>query len=89
MSADDLANIIDKTILVLTIAIIARALITWVPNIIDPRGPIAEFLFTITEPILAPIRSIMPRMGMFDFTPMIAIILLQVIGQVAIRYIQS
>jgi YggT family protein len=89
VSADDLANIIDKTILVLTIAIIARALITWVPNIINPRGAIAEFLFTITEPILAPIRSIMPRMGMFDFTPMIAIILLQVIGQVAVRYIQS
>jgi YggT family protein len=58
-----------------------------VPNLIDPRGPIAEFLYTITEPILAPIRSVMPRMGMFDFTPMIAIILLQVIREVLIRVI--
>ena len=89
MSSNDLANIIDKTFLVLTIAIIARALITWIPNLIDPRGAIAEFLFTITEPILAPIRSVMPRMGMFDFTPMIAIILLQVIRQVLIEFIQS
>lgn len=87
MSSTDLANIIDKTFLVLTIAIVARALITWVPNLIDPRGPIAEFLYTITEPILAPIRSVMPRMGMFDFTPMIAIILLQVIREVLIRVI--
>ena len=84
MSSNDLANIIDKTFLVLTIAIIARALITWIPNIIDPRGPIAEFLFTITEPILAPIRSVIPRMGMFDLTPMIAIILLQVIRGVLV-----
>jgi YggT family protein len=89
VSSADLANIIDKTILVLTILIIARALITWIPNIIDPRGAIAEFLFTITEPILAPIRSVIPRMGFIDLTPMIAIILLQVIGQVAIGYIQS
>ncbi|HEY7467343.1 MAG TPA: YggT family protein [Dehalococcoidia bacterium] len=89
MSSTDLANIIDKTFLVLTIAIVARALITWVPNLIDPRGPIAEFLYTITEPILAPIRSVMPRMGMFDFTPMIAIILLQVIREILIRAITS
>jgi YggT family protein len=85
VSSNDLANIIDKTFLVLTIAIIARALITWVPNLIDPRGGIAEFLFTITEPILAPIRSVMPRMGMFDLTPMIAIILLQVIRGILIK----
>jgi YggT family protein len=89
VSSTDLANIIDKTFLVLTIAIVARALITWVPNLIDPRGPIAEFLYTITEPILAPIRSVMPRMGMFDFTPMIAIILLQVIREILIRAITS
>jgi YggT family protein len=89
VSSTDLANIIDKTFLVLTIAIVARALITWVPNLINPRGPIAEFLYTITEPILAPIRSVMPRVGMFDFTPMIAIILLQVIREVLIRAITS
>lgn len=89
MSSNDLANIIDKTFLVLTIAIIARALITWVPNLIDPRGAIAEFLFTVTEPILAPIRSVIPRMGMFDLTPMIAIILLQVIREILIRAVAS
>jgi YggT family protein len=36
---------------------------------------------TITEPILAPIRSIMPRM-MFDFSPIIAILVLQAISRV-------
>ena len=78
-----IANIIDKTILVLTIAIIIRALLSWFPNI-DPRNPLVEFIVAITEPILVPIRAVMPRIGMIDLTPMIAIILLQVIGQVLI-----
>jgi YggT family protein len=89
VSSTDLANIIDKTVLVFTILIIARAFLSWVPNLIDPRGPIAEFLVTVTEPILAPIRSVMPRMGMIDLTPMIAILLLQVIGRVLIEGIQG
>jgi YggT family protein len=78
-----IAQIVDKTALVLTIAIIARALLSWFPNI-DPRNPLVEFLIGITEPILAPIRSIMPRMGMLDLTPMVAIIVLQVIRGVII-----
>jgi len=79
-----LADIIDKTVLVLTIAIIARALMTWIPNL-DPLNPIVQFVIAITEPILKPIRSVMPRGMMIDFTPMIAIVLLQVIKGVMIR----
>ena len=75
-----IVDIVNATILVLTIAIIIRALLSWFPNV-DPRNPLVEFLLTITEPILAPIRSVMPRM-MFDFSPIIAIFLLQIIGRV-------
>ena len=82
-----IAEIVDKALLVLTIAIIGRALLSWFP--IDPRNPIAEFLVTVTEPILAPIRSILPRMGMFDLTPLVAIILLQVIGNIVVRALES
>lgn len=76
-----LAEIIATSLYVLTILIFARAIISWIPGIIDPRGPIAEFLITVTEPILAPIRSLMPRM-MFDFSPMLAILLLSVLARV-------
>jgi YggT family protein len=76
-----LAEIISTAVYVMTILIVIRALLSWVPNLIDPRGPIAEFLYTVTEPILAPIRSLMPRM-MFDLSPLIAIFLLQAIGRV-------
>ncbi len=73
-------TIVSAAVWVLTILIIVRALMSWVPNLIDPRGPIAEFLYTTTEPILAPIRSLMPRM-MIDFSPMIAIFVLQIVLQ--------
>ncbi len=76
-----MAEVIRATVLVLTIAIIGRALLSWFPNV-NPHNPIVEFLVTITEPILAPIRSVMPRGMMIDFTPMLAILLLQVIGRV-------
>jgi YggT family protein len=81
-----MAQIIDATILVLTIAIIGRALISWIPNL-DPRNPLVEFLVTVTEPILAPIRSVMPRGIMFDFSPIIAIFLLQLIGRALVAYL--
>ena len=76
-----LSEILTTAITVMTILIIARALLSWVPNLIDPRGPIAEFLYTVTEPILGPIRSLMPRM-MIDLSPLIAIFLLNAIGRV-------
>jgi YggT family protein len=78
-----IAEIVSVTVYVLTIAIFIRAILSWFPGI-DPRNPLVEFLIGITEPILAPIRSIMPRMGMLDLTPMVAIIVLQVVGQVII-----
>ena len=62
---------------VLTVAIIIRSLLSWV----SPRPTsITVFMDKITEPVLSPLRRIMPRAGMFDFTPMAAIILLQIIA---------
>ena len=74
MNSADLLQIVDSTILVLVFAIIGRSLCSY---FMDPRNAIYEFLYTITEPLLAPLRRIMPRMGMFDLTPMAAILLLQ------------
>jgi YggT family protein len=78
-----IADLVQITIMVLTIAIIARAILSWFPNV-SPYNPVVEFVITITEPILAPIRSVMPRMGMIDLTPMVAIIVLQVVGGILV-----
>ncbi|MBI4297805.1 MAG: YggT family protein [Chloroflexi bacterium] len=76
-------NFIFALIQVLTFAIFGRAILSWFPGGSD--NFIGRFVFEITEPVLAPLRRIIPMMGAFDITPIVAIILLQVIGQVASR----
>lgn len=63
----------------LTWAIVARALISWFP--IDQSSPLYQLLFRVTEPIIDPIRKILPNTGMMDLSPMAAIIILIVLGQ--------
>jgi len=65
------------------VAIFIRIIFSWVG--MDPRNPVAIFLQDITEPILAPIRQFVPRIGMLDLTPMVAIILLNFIRMFAGR----
>jgi YggT family protein len=62
---------------VLIIAIVIRSLLSWFP--IDRNNVLAHVLESVTDPILAPLRRIIPRLDMIDFAPMVAIILLYVI----------
>ena len=66
-------------------AIFIRIIFSWIG--MDPENPVVVFLHEITEPILAPIRQFMPRMGMLDLSPMVAIILLHLIARFASRLI--
>ena len=59
---------------ILIVAIFARAILSWFIH--DPRNPLLAALDQVTEPILAPLRRVMPRMGMLDFTPLVAILIL-------------
>ncbi len=65
------------------VAIFIRIILSWVG--MDPRNPLVIFLHDITEPILSPIRQFMPRLGMMDLSPMVAIILLSIIASAADR----
>ena len=62
----------------LTIAIVIRAILSWFSP--RPTNILPVILYRITEPVLAPLRRIIPRAGMIDFTPLVAIILLQLIA---------
>jgi YggT family protein len=63
---------------IIIIAIIIRALLSWFN--VDPRSPLIQALNQFTEPILEPIRRVMPRLGMIDLSPLVAILLLQFIS---------
>jgi YggT family protein len=63
---------------VIATIIFVRAILSWFAT--SPNSQVLLFLDRITEPILAPLRRIVPRLGMVDITPMIAIIILLLIS---------
>ena len=64
---------------VLTIAIIFRTILSWFA--LSPTNRLVIVLYQVTEPVLSPLRRIIPRAGMLDFTPLVAVILLQLISR--------
>jgi YggT family protein len=65
---------------VLTWAIIIRALLSWFS--ISGAQPLFRLLIEITEPVLAPIRRVLPSVGMMDISPIIAIVVINVVSQI-------
>jgi YggT family protein len=55
----------------------------------DPYHPVRRFLDRIVEPMLAPIRRIVPLVGMLDFSPLVLIVLIQLIGNLLTRLLSS
>lgn len=72
---------------VLIFAILIRALMSWFP--IAPGSPLIRILDDVTEPILGPLRRVVPRLGMMDITPIVAMIGLQLLQQILISGLRS
>jgi YggT family protein len=74
---------------VLTIAVICTAVLSWIV-MVSPRNRTVINLYLvfrqITNPILAPLRRIIPLLGSIDITPIVAFIILQIIAQVISAY---
>jgi YggT family protein len=70
---------LDLLLTVLWIAILARVLISW----FDPmfKNSFSRILHDVTEPILGPIRSMLPRTGMVDLSPIVAFLIIWILQQ--------
>ena len=88
--------ILDIILIVLDLYIwllIAAAILSWLIafNVVNTRNQfvsaVSEFLYRITEPVLAPIRNIMPNLGGLDISPIILILLIMFIQKVIVYYI--
>jgi len=75
--ADTVLFILLQLLQILTYALIGRALLSW----FDPRGQwaISRILADVTEPVIAPLRRVIPPVGMLDLSFIVAIILIQVL----------
>lgn len=56
--------------------LLGRVILSW---FMDPYHPVYHFFWGITEPVLAPIRKILPAMGGWDFSPIVAFLAIDII----------
>jgi YggT family protein len=68
----------------LTLAIFVRVILSWIPNARLPFG-LSEFVWSVSEPILAPIRRAMPFFGGIDFSPFIALLVINLVSSLLLR----
>ena len=58
-----------------SLVVLAAVVMSWVR--VDYRNPLARIVYSLTEPVLAPIRRLLPVMGGLDFSPMIVLFALR------------
>mgnify|MGYP000664814050 CR=1 FL=1 len=78
--------IINTTVDILTLFIFIYTLLSF---FLDPYHPVRRALGMVVEPMLKPIRKMVPVVGGFDFSPVILMILLQVIGMILVAILRS
>jgi YggT family protein len=73
--------------------LIAAAILSWLVafNVVNARNQfvamIGDFLYRITEPVLRPIRNILPSLGGIDLSPVVVILVIILIKDIIVRYI--
>ena len=78
-----ISNIISIFTQLFFFALIIRIILSWIK--ISPYNPISRITYQITEPVLGKIRQYVKPFGMFDLSPMIAIIGMQILEIIANR----
>ena len=69
------------------LVLLARVLLSWVQ--VDPRNPIVNLIRQLTEPLLAPIRRVLPQSGGIDFSPMVAFFVVLIAEQIVLMLLRS
>ncbi len=81
---DILALFIGSISQLLVLLVIVSAILSF---FMDPYHPIRRSIDSVVEPMLAPIRRVVPLIGALDFSPLILIILIQVLSNLLIRFL--
>jgi YggT family protein len=73
-----MGSILFGALALMSLFIIARIIFSWGASY---HNPIMRFLFSVTEPVLGPFRRLIPTVGMFDISPIIVLLLLQLLQE--------
>lgn len=69
----------------LELAILIRVLWSWIDRSPYPTNAFTRVLWAVTEPILEPLRRVIPPLAMFDISPIVAIFLLQILTRIVVE----
>lgn len=78
-----LISLVDYLFKLLYLLIVVRILLSWVPRALD--HPAGQAIHRLTSPILDPLRRVIPPVGGLDISPLIAILLLDVVRRVVME----
>jgi len=76
IALEQVAQLIHLIAWLYVLILIGRVVCSWVRA--DPFNPIVRFLWLVTEPVLAPIRRVIPPIGGLDFSVIVAIVIVQI-----------
>jgi YggT family protein len=76
-------ELIRAAAMVVTVLIIARAVLSWAGP--SASNAVVRWVYRVTDPILRPIQSLIPAFGGIDFSPLIAIVLVQLARDLLVR----
>jgi YggT family protein len=77
-SVTGFGSIIVVLVNIYSFVILARVLMSWIN--VDPYSPLARVIYDLTEPVLAPARNLLPPAAGLDFSPIIVLVVLQILG---------
>ena len=77
-----LINFINLLFEALSLAILVRVVLSWFR--VSPDNRFVQILHQVTEPVLAPFRRLIPPVGMMDITPIVALLVLQVVQRIVV-----
>ena len=70
-----------------TVILLARVLLSWVQ--VDPNNQLVRIIYQLTEPLLAPIRRLLPQSSSMDFSPIVALVVLIVAEQIVLTLLSA
>jgi YggT family protein len=77
-----ISAVINIIVYAITILVIAKVFLSY---FMDPYHPVRLWIDRLVEPMLRPLRRVIPPIGMLDISPIILIFLVQILGRIIIR----
>jgi YggT family protein len=81
-----LSNIVNFIVQLITLLVIIKVFLSY---FMSPYHPVRLIIDRVVEPMLRPIRRVIPPIGMLDISPLVLIVIIQILGRLIITILAS